>query len=260
MLGSRHLRDLDTVKTEFQCLKIHPNQTIDICELDLAEETSINAFSQHALNHFNQRIDILVNNAGIHGPLGLFEENNWEDWTHTIKVNFLGTVCLTRQFLRIFKKNHSGKIIVISGGGATEGLPNMSAYAASKVALLRWMEGIALELKPFNIQLNAIAPGVLITDLTKSLLSAGPTAISHNLYHKIHETEKSGIDSLEKASSLAVYLASEISDKITGKLIAAVWDPWTELNHYADQLSDSDVYTLRRILPEDRALDLKKEC
>jgi 3-oxoacyl-[acyl-carrier protein] reductase len=133
-------------------------------------------------------------------------------------------------------------------------LPRLSAYAASKAAVVRLTETLAEELREFSIDLNAIAPGALNTRLLDEILNAGPDAVGKEFYQKSLKQRDSGGVPPDKAARLCVYLASEISYGITGKLISAQWDPWENLHEFREQLANSDIYTLRRIVPEDRGL------
>jgi len=154
------------------------------------------------------------------------------------------------------KRVGRGKIINLSGGGATTPLPRISAYAASKAAIVRLTETLAEELREFTIAVNAVAPGALNTRLLDEVLAAGSDVVGKEFYEKSLKQRDSGGAPLEKAARLCVYLASEVSDGITGKLISAPWDPWESLHEYREQLAKSDVYTLRRIVPEDRGFKL----
>ena len=203
------------------------------------------------------RIDILVNNAGIIGAKGKLDELDWKIWESAIDVNLKGTVFLCHRILPIMKKQLSGKIIILSGGGATKPTPTMSAYAASKAALVRFSECLALEMAPYHIDVNAVAPGALNTQMLEDILQAGPKLIDETLYQKAAAQQKNGGDNPERAANLCVFLASDKSNGITGKLISAIWDPWETLSDYRDQLIHSDIYTLRRIVPEDRKMDWK---
>jgi NAD(P)-dependent dehydrogenase (short-subunit alcohol dehydrogenase family) len=147
-----------------------------------------------------------------------------------------------------------GKIVNLSGGGATAPLPRLSAYAASKAAVVRLTETLAEELRAFRIDVNAIAPGALNTRMLQEVLEAGPVAVGEAFYNKALRQHESGGVPLEEGARLCVYLASGESDGITGKLISAQWDPWDKLHRWKDHISESDVFTLRRIIPEDRGL------
>ena len=166
-------------------------------------------------------------------------------------INLFGVLFPCRAFIPHFKKAGRGKIIVLSGGGATNPLPNISAYAASKAAVVRLVETLAEELKTFHVDVNAIAPGALATRLVDEVLAAGPEKVGAAFYEKNKQWKEKGATPLELGARLAVYLASSQSDGITGKLISAQWDPWEKLHEFKNDLN-GDIYTLRRIVPKDR--------
>lgn len=150
------------------------------------------------------------------------------------------------------KRKGGGKIVNLSGGGATNPLPRLSAYAASKAAVVRLTETLAEELREFSIMVNAIAPGALNTRFLDEVLQAGPELVGSTFYEKALKQRNTGGAPIEKGVALCVYLASSASDGITGKLISALWDPWERLADLQTELRSSDIYTLRRIVPEDR--------
>jgi 3-oxoacyl-[acyl-carrier protein] reductase len=102
---------------------------------------------------------------------------------------------------------------------------------------------------------NAVAPGALNTRLLDEILDAGPGKVGSTFYEQSRAQKAQGGTPLERGASLCVFLASSASDGITGKLISAVWDPWEELATHLDDLRDSDIYTLRRIVPQERGKD-----
>jgi NAD(P)-dependent dehydrogenase (short-subunit alcohol dehydrogenase family) len=150
-----------------------------------------------------------------------------------------------------FKARGRGKIVQLSGGGATNPLPRLSAYAASKAAVVRFCETIALELQADHIDVNCIAPGALNTRMLDEIIEAGPAAVGEAFYKKSLEQKAKGGVPLDKGAALAVWLGSPASDGITGKLLSAVWDPWQDLPAHREDLG-GDIYTLRRIVPGDR--------
>jgi NAD(P)-dependent dehydrogenase (short-subunit alcohol dehydrogenase family) len=93
-------------------------------------------------------LDVLVCNAGVYGPKGAIDELDWASWVEAIQINLLGTVMCCRLFLPLLRKSRRGKIVLLSGGGATKPLPFLSAYAASKAATVRFAETLAGELGP----------------------------------------------------------------------------------------------------------------
>ncbi len=197
-------------------------------------------------------VDVLVNNAGVYGPKGPSESVDLEEWRRALEINLLGTFIPTRFAIAQMKKKGSGKIINLSGGGATNPLPRLSAYAAAKAAVVRLTETLAVELRENNIMVNAIAPGALNTRLLDEVLEAGPELVGPGFYEKAVKQRETGGAPLEKGVALCVYLASAASDGVTGKLISALWDPWEKLSDFRAELAASDIYTLRRIVPEDR--------
>jgi NAD(P)-dependent dehydrogenase (short-subunit alcohol dehydrogenase family) len=200
-------------------------------------------------------IDVLVNNAGVYGPKGPSEEVDLEEWMRAIEINLLGTFLPTRQAITRMKPRKRGKIINLSGGGATNPLPRISAYAAAKAAVVRLTETLAEELREFGIQVNAVAPGALNTRLLDEVLQAGPEVVGAEFYQKALKQHDSGGAPLEKGASACVYLASAQSAGTTGKLLSAIWDPWDRLHEFGGTLDKSDIYTLRRIVPTDRGFD-----
>lgn len=197
-------------------------------------------------------LDIVVANAGIYGPKGPIEAVDWDEWRQAIDINLHGTVLTCRAVLPYLKERRKGKIIVLSGGGATKPMPFLSAYAASKAAVVRFAETLAEEVADYGIDVNTIAPGALNTRLLDEVLEAGPEKVGAAFYKASLKQKAAGGDSLGRGAELCVYLASPASDGITGKLISAKWDPWHELSRNLDDLRQSDVYTLRRIVPADR--------
>jgi NAD(P)-dependent dehydrogenase (short-subunit alcohol dehydrogenase family) len=229
------------------------NQSVVAMTADVSCPADVTRLVERTLSEFG-RLDILVSNAGIAGPIGAVESVDWREWTRAIEINLLGPVLLTRAVLPHFKQAGRGKILQLSGGGATTALPMLSAYAASKAAAVRFMETLAEETRPYHIDVNAIAPGVLDTRILDEFLAAGPDKIGRAFHERSLQHKHSGGVSLAKGAELAVFLASSASDGITGKLISAVWDPWQTLPDHRDDLNRTDIYTLRRIQPQDRQM------
>ena len=198
---------------------------------------------------------ILVNNAGIYGPKGRIEDVDLSEWIKAIEVNVFGSMFMSRAVLPVFRAQHYGKIIQLSGGGATNPLPNLSAYATSKAAIIRYAETLAEELRGSGVDVNAIAPGALNTRLLDEILDAGPEKVGIDFFQKSLKQKVTGGSSLSLAAQLAVFLASSASNGITGKLISAVWDKWEDWPKHLEELKSTDAYTLRRVTGRDRGFD-----
>ena len=126
----------------------------------------------------------------------------------------MGSAYACRALLPHLKSRRSGKIINISGGGATRPLPGMSAYAASKAALVRFTETLAEEVSSFGIDVNAVAPGTLATRLLDEVVAAGPEKVGAAYHDRISRARAEGGTSLEVPAALCVYLASGESDVV----------------------------------------------
>jgi NAD(P)-dependent dehydrogenase (short-subunit alcohol dehydrogenase family) len=200
----------------------------------------------------------LVNNAGVYGPKGRIEDVAWEEWARAIEINLFGVVLPCRAALPLFRLRGYGKIINLSGGGATAPMPSVSAYAASKAAVVRFTETIAQEAAGENIDVNAVGPGPLNTRLLDEVLAAGPEKVGAAFYDKAVQQKADGGAPLGKGAALCVFLLSAESDGISGRLISAIWDEWPNLPKRREELAKSDIYTLRRIVPKDRGLDWSK--
>ena len=242
-------------KTKLELIRSSGNDRQIISrQLDVSNREDVANFIDETLEKF-PRIDILVNNAGIYGPKGFSEDVDIDEWEKTFSINLFGLFNVCRAVLPHFKKNGYGKIVNLSGGGATGPLPRFTAYSASKAAVVRLSETMAEEVRGTGIDINLIAPGALNTRMMEEVLAEGPEKVGEEFYNKTLKQKESGGTSLEKGAGLAVYLGSAASDGITGKLISAVWDPWENLHDYLDDIEKSDIYTLRRIVPKDRGAE-----
>jgi NAD(P)-dependent dehydrogenase (short-subunit alcohol dehydrogenase family) len=253
MLCARDASTLEDTRSELS-KRAGPGQKVLAEPLDVSRRNDVQAFVERTIEQL-PNLHILVNNAGVYGPMGTLETISLEDWAHSVEINLFGSVYMSAAVVSHFKCRKAGKIIQLSGGGATNPLPGLSAYAAAKAGAVRFAETLAEELKADGIDVNAIAPGALNTRLLDEVLEAGPEKVGEAFYAKSVAQKEQGGAPLTKAAQLAVFLGSSASDGITAKLISAVWDPWIDLPKYVEQLRSSDVYAIRRIVPRDRGFD-----
>jgi len=198
--------------------------------------------------------DGLITCAGVQGALGPAVALDPRDWSATVRTNLDGTYYAIRALHGLLgRAPRRAKIICFSGGGATKARPNFSAYAAAKTGVVRLVETLAAELRGEPLDINAVAPGAVNTRLTDEVLRLGPAVVGPEEYETARRQKERG-DALEKALGLVDWLLSPASDGISGRLLSAVWDPWAGLGAHAPAITKSDVYTLRRVLPEDRGL------
>lgn len=212
--------------------------------LNVGEKDHVRAFAGEIRTAWGS-VDGLVNCAGVLGPIGRIDDIDMEMFVEAIRINLLGTAFMCHYFVPLMR-NRDARIVNYSGGGATESLPNYSAYAASKAAVVRLTENLSKELSIWNIAVNAIAPGFVVTRLHQETLKAGEKAGPLYLKSTKDQIGKGGVPP-EKAAELTVFLLSEESRGITGKLISAPWDPWQESSFQERLRKEEHLATLRRI-------------
>jgi 3-oxoacyl-[acyl-carrier protein] reductase len=227
------------------------NQRVQFFARDFSDPSSPEDLARQVRSHL-PCLDVLVNNAAIQGPIGPVWTNDMHEWTETLQVNLLAPVVLCRAFVPWMREYGGGSIINLSGGGATGPRANFSAYAAAKTALVRFSETLAEEVRDFGIRVNCIAPGAMRTAMLEQVLGKGASAAGDREYAVASEVLSKGGASMEKVADLALFLASDASKEVTGKLISAVWDNWQQWNKHFEELGASDAYTLRRITGRDR--------
>lgn len=186
-------------------------------------------------------MDILICAAGLQGPIGPLAETSPKAWAETIETNLIGVMYSCRAVLPHMIEKRSGKIIVMSGRGGADSRPWFSAYAASKAGVVRMVETLAEEVRDHNIQVNAMAPGGTYTSMTDEIVKAGDRA-GWKENEEAQQVRLTGGIAPEKQIQLALFLASEASNHISGKLLH-VNDDWKKFEHA--NLS-RDIYTLRR--------------
>jgi len=252
LLVSRSVDALHALSEEL-ATKAADGQSVHFVDADLALEGAVARIIAHARSLWDH-LDVVVNNAAIIGPIGPAWENEWAHWVHAIRVNLLAPVELSRAAACWMVPNRSGCIINISGGGATSPRPHFSAYATAKAGLVRFSETLAQELLPSNIQVNCIAPGAMNTRMHADVLQTGAELVGEREWAIAQRQLQTGGTPMERPAELCLFLSSPQGKRITGRLISAIWDDWKNLPEFADMLESSDIYTLRRIIPEDRGM------
>lgn len=250
-LVSSNKNQLDQTEKEF--FKKN-GQKLSTFACDLSNRDEIRDFVTFFKENFTH-LNVLLNNAAIQGPVGPFVENDLDFWDKTLQVNFYGPVFLIHALVPLMKGIENASIINISGGGATNTRPNFSAYASSKVALVRFSECLADELKESGITVNCVAPGAMNSSMLAEILKAGLLRAGEKEVAVAKKVFNEGGTSMEKVADLLIFLSGDQSRGITGKLISSVWDNWENWPNYLDQLNSRDLYTLRRITARERGLD-----
>lgn len=188
----------------------------------------------------------VVTAAAILGPVGT--PGTWDvgAFRRTFEVNVVGTLLPILHTLDALRATH-GAIVAFSGGGATSPLPRFDAYAASKAAVVRLVENLAVELAADGIRANCVAPGFVATDIHRGTLEAGPEVAGADYYARTFRDVEKGGDPPELAAELTAFLLSDEAAGITGRLISARWDPWREGSFRQLLRADPDLGRIRRI-------------
>jgi len=255
MLAARNEQPLFRARDDLARLVNRPGQIVEAFVTDVSIPENCLALAERTRRAFPV-VHVLVNNAGVLGPIGRLEDMDWEEWLDAIRINLFGTVMMCKALVPFFKIQSYGKIINLSGGGATAPMPRMSAYAASKAAVVRFTETLAEEVREDHIDVNAVAPGALNTRFLDRVLSAGAERVGQEYFDRSLRQQAEGGAPLSKAAELVKFLASSESDGITGRLLSAVWDNWSALPSRRELLARSDIFTLRRIVPDDRGVKI----
>lgn len=160
------------------------------------------------------RVDILVNNAGISPVLKHAEQMDLKEWEEIVRVNLTGTFLFSQAVGRVMIQQRSGKIINMVSVGAVVGFPRMAAYCVTKAGILELTKVLAIEWARHNIQVNAIGPAYLETELTKGMRES--KVISENL---LQRTPMRRFGKPEETVGAALYLASDASSYTTGQTL-----------------------------------------
>lgn len=198
-------------------------------------------------------VDAVICAAAIQGAIGPAMQADPGAWSDTVRVDLDGTYFVIRAFWDLLRRSERrAKVICFSGGGATKARPNFSAYAAAKTGVVRLVETLAAEWRDLPVDINAIAPGAINTSMTSETVRLGPALAGAAEFAAAQRQRDAGGQSIDKAAALVEFLLAEASDGISGRLLSAQWDDWASLPARATMLADSEIYQLRRILPEER--------
>ena len=178
--------------------------------LDVTDTASVTAAVGLALNQF-KRIDILVNNAGIVQDQ-LMVRMKPEEWEEVLATNLTGTFCCTQAVLRPMLKQRWGRVINISSVVGQSGNPGQANYSASKAGLIGLTKSLALEVSSRGITVNAVAPGLIATDMTGDL----DESTQETLAKKI-PLGRLGVP--EDVAGVVWFLASDEASYITGQVV-----------------------------------------
>lgn len=184
--------------------------TAEAIQCNVADFAASEVFIKQVLEKY-QKVDILVNNAGVTRD-NLIMRMTEEDYDMVLDTNLKGAFHMIKHLSRSFIKQRSGKIINISSVSGVLGNAGQSNYSASKAGLIGLTKSIAREFASRGINVNAVAPGFIDTDMTKNMTEDAKRALNGMI-------PMGKIGNASDVADLVLFLAGEHSNYITGQVI-----------------------------------------
>jgi NAD(P)-dependent dehydrogenase (short-subunit alcohol dehydrogenase family) len=210
------------------------------CAIDVSKLDDVVRAFDEASDRFGA-VDGVIHAAAVLDAIGSILDVDPAQWWRVVEIDLFGTFLVTREACARMRER-GGRIVLFSGGGATTPFPNFTAYACSKVAVVRFAESVALEMQPFGIEINALSPGLVATRMLDKTLASGAGQPTPAIPP-------------ETGARAAAFLVSDAAGGITGKLLSAAWDDYGRWPEHVDELQSSEIFTLRRILPKERGME-----
>jgi len=215
VLAARRIEKLEEVTKEIEEM----GQKALPIKVDVTEKQDIEKMVSETIKKFG-KIDILVNNAGVLDSKNFLEIDD-ESWNKVLDVNLRGYLWTAQEAAKEMIKNKSGKIINIASIAGLGAFPQITAYNVSKAAVIMLTKSMATELGPLGINVNAVAPGVIETEMTEGMLKNPKTVQGFLTKIPLGKTGKA-----ENIASVVAFLASDLTDYMTGTTLV-VDGGWT---------------------------------
>ena len=201
----------DDTKMWIEELKIQNNVEIKPVIIDFLDRESIREATSKIIEE-KISIDGIVNNAGVVGNIELFSMTRMDDIKETFEINFFGPMEFTQRLLKRLMRQKKGSIVNISSIASLDGEPGQFAYVSSKAAINGATKKLSNELAPFNIRVNAIAPGMVDTNMLSNMTEELKMDMLNKLAIK-------RLAKPEEIGKLCTFLLSDNSEFITGQII-----------------------------------------
>ena len=211
VLAARTEKEIEHVAEELRALK----RDVIAVKTDVTVEEEVANLVEKTLQEYGA-IDILINNAGERGHIGPVCELSVEQWDYIIRANLTSAFICSKSVLPVMMENRYGKIINIAT--TTTPRPNLTPYMVAKAGLIHFTKQLAREMKDFNIQVNAIHPGVMDTRMQKEIRKAGADVIGTDMFERMKE--EGILKSPDEPAQLVLFLASRVADGITGRFLS----------------------------------------
>lgn len=224
-IARRHIRDngrvvlvdisADRLESAEQELDADSNQILSIVA-DVTSDSQVSAFVEESVN-FLGRLDGLFNNAGVEGLVAPIVEYPLEQFRHVIEVNLFGVLLGLKHVLPIMVKQGNGAIVNTASVGGIRGAANLSAYAASKHAVIGLTRTAALEVARHGVRVNAVCPSAVTGRMIRSIekmSTSRPSHMSDGSFADLNPTKR--LASADEVANVAAFLASDSASFVNG--------------------------------------------
>lgn len=205
------VRNVDD-KFKMECDEISKSNSIDvhIYQIDLADESSIKNLTSSIFKD-KLAIDVLVNNAGIVDK-GLLQMTTMQHLKEVFQINFFAQVQITQFVSKVMMKQKSGCVINLASVGGLDSYPAYTSYGCSKAAVAYFTKTMAQEMAPYNIRVNAVAPGMINTRMQEQLGEEANTEV-------LHRTAMKRKAEPEEVANVICFLASDKASFVNGQIV-----------------------------------------
>lgn len=215
--------DLQCDKCEQVAAQLHDEYCVQTLALDasVTDRDAIQAGIAHIMDEFG-RIDIWVNNAGAYRGTAM-EDLTMEEWEFMLGVNYTGVFVCTQGVAPIMRRQRRGRIINMSSIAGRTGFKNSLAYCSTKAAVIGLTRASAMDLAPYNVTVNAVCPGTILTDMIelvdRNICAHEGWAPGTHLKQKAHAIPMQRLGVVEDVAGVVAFLASEDAAFVTGQAI-----------------------------------------
>lgn len=223
-------------------------QRASFATCDVGVESDVRLFFERVGERLGS-VDVLIHCAAVIGPIGVVTDVDAQKWLDAVTTDLFGAFLVTKYAVPLMRSENRPRILLLSGGGAFDPMPNLSAYGVSKAGIVRLAESLAIELAPRNIAVNVFAPGFVATGIFDTMLKAG-----RERGGKLYDTVMSLLDGWDDSDinlpiECARFLISDSAAPLTGKTISARFDPWDEPEFVAclAEVARSRLYGTQRV-------------
>jgi NAD(P)-dependent dehydrogenase (short-subunit alcohol dehydrogenase family) len=214
---------------------------------DVTDWLQVEALAAELHQEWN-KLDAIIHCAGTQGEIGPAMEVDPIRWVETVQQNIAGAYFLLRAIFPVLALGAESRprVILFSGGGASQPRPNFSAYGCAKTALVRLTEQLATEWGPSGPAINIVAPGAINTAMTEEVLRLGPDKVGSAEFERAQKQLSTGGGDPVRLLTLIRFLLSPAAEMVSGRFISAQWDSVDDVLAVT-QSSDKQLFTLRRV-------------